>query len=133
MSLSQLFVSALVFLQTLSLYYLVYLLFSFVWKRLCFCWLFYILICILLICLALNCICISIWIHVWYPYISQFSELCLHLVCASNLNLTSPVSDLCKVVTSENPFGNQSVLVLLFASHINIPYQNVWERLNVWP
>ena len=36
-----------------------------------------------------------------------------------------------QVETSVKPFVNQSVLILLLASHINVPYQIVWERLSI--
>ena len=87
-----------------------------------------------------------IYLSSFEPYLQQYLHLYLVSICgilirvliivfAYGLRLVFkpyltriwPV----QVETSVKPFVNQSVLILLLASHINVPYQIVWERLSI--
>ena len=87
-----------------------------------------------------------IYLSSFEPYLQQYLNLYLVSICgilirvliivfAYGLRLVFkpyltriwPV----QVETSVKPFVNQSVLILLLASHINVPYQIVWERLSI--
>ena len=72
------------------------------------------------------------------PYLVSISDILirvLRIVFTSDLRLVfKPYLTRIWPVQSWNewkPFANQSVLILLLASHIHIPYQIVWERLTV--
>ena len=97
--------------------------------------LFYILICLLFICLALNP---PNWQKYMDPYLVSISDILirvLSIVFTSDLRLVfKPYLTRIGPVQSWNerkPFANHSVLILLLASHIHIPYQIVWERLTI--
>ena len=69
-------------------------------------------------------------IQIWHSY--QKFEKCVYTrFTPCNLNLIWPVSDLFKVEKNKKPFLNRSLLILLLASYISIPYKIVWERLTV--
>ena len=87
-----------------------------------------------------------IYLSSFEPYLQQYLNLYLVSICgilirvliivfAYGLRLVFkpyltriwPV----QVETSVKPFLNQSVLILLLASHINVSYQIVWERLTI--